>query len=243
MDPVIKVIIPARNEEQALPKVLREIPDYVHSIIVVDNGSTDGTAAIAKDHGASVVYVKEPGYGRACLAGIDAAQDCDVLVFLDGDASDYPEDMSELIAPILAGKADFVLGSRLTGEAEKGSLTLPQRFGNRLACFLMTLFWGSEFTDLGPFRAIRSSALSHLNMQAPTFGWTVEMQIRVLKSKMAYCEIPVRYRKRIGQSKISGTVKGVVLAGYYILGTIFVEAFQPMGIYKRSIAVDPQKVS
>jgi len=242
MDPVIKVIIPARDEERALPKVLRAIPDFISEVIVVDNGSTDETAVVAQDHGAKVIYVKEPGYGRACLAGIAAAGHADILVFLDGDASDFPENMSELVEPIILNEADFVLGSRLTGEAEQGSLTLPQRFGNQLACFLMRLFWGSRFTDLGPFRAIRCSALRHLNMQAPTFGWTVEMQIRVLKSKMRYREIPVRYRKRIGTSKISGTVKGVILAGYYILGTIFLEAFLPMEIYKAPKPKAPVRV-
>ena len=148
MDPVIKVIIPARDEERALPKVLRAIPDFISEVIVVDNGSTDETAVVAQDHGAKVIYVKEPGYGRACLAGIAAAGHADILVFLDGDASDFPENMSELVEPIILNEADFVLGSRLTGEAEQGSLTLPQRFGNQLACFLMRLFWGSRFTDL-----------------------------------------------------------------------------------------------
>jgi len=173
------------------------------------------------------VYVAEPGYGRACLAAIDAAGDCDIIVFLDGDASDYPEDMTEMLAPIIAGEKDLMIGSRINKRIEKGSLTPQQMFGNRLACFLMKLFWGSTFTDLGPFRAIRSSALTQLNMQAPTFGWTVEMQARALKQKIRYGEVAVRYRKRIGVSKISGTVKGVILAGYYILFTIFKEALTP----------------
>lgn len=219
----ITVIIPARNEAAALPKVLRSIPDYVSEVIVADNGSTDGTSEIAQTYGATTVYVETPGYGRACLAGIKAAAPTDILVFLDGDASDYPQDMHALLAPILDGSVDFVIGSRLTGEREKGSLTLQQSFGNRLACFLMTLFWKSRFTDLGPFRAIRSDTLAELNMQAPTYGWTVEMQVRALKKGVAYAEVPVRYRKRIGVSKISGTVRGVILAGYYILSTIFVE--------------------
>ncbi len=222
--PDIKVVIPARNEEQALGKVLSEIPEVISEVVVADNGSTDRTADVARENGATVVHVREPGYGRACLAGIEACGDCDIIVFLDGDASDYPAEMTGLIQPIIDGDVDFVIGSRVLGEREKGALTPQQRFGNSLACFLMKLFWKSRFTDLGPFRAIRKSSLDALNMQAPTFGWTVEMQVRALKQGMAYTEIPVNYRKRIGKSKISGTLKGVVLAGYYILGTIFVEA-------------------
>lgn len=221
--PPITVIIPARNEANAIGKVIDEIPGYVSDVIVADNGSTDGTAEIAQAHGARTVYVKEPGYGRACLAAMAAAAPSEITVFLDGDASDYPQDMSDILAPILSGAADFVIGSRLSGEREKGSLTPQQAFGNRLACALMSMFWDSDFTDLGPFRAIRTSHLAALNMQAETFGWTVEMQVRALKQGMRCSEVPVRYRKRIGVSKISGTVKGVVLAGYYILSTIFRE--------------------
>ncbi len=224
--PIISVIIPARNEEKALPKVLSSIPpEQIDRVIVVDNGSTDATSAVAQKHGAETVYVETPGYGRACLAGMAQAEGSDIIVFMDGDASDYPEDIRSLIDPIINDETDFVIGSRLTGEAEAGSLTLPQRFGNSLACFLMKLFWGATYTDLGPFRAIRSMSLSALNMQAPTFGWTVEMQVRALKQGLRYMEVPVRYRKRIGVSKISGTLKGVILAGYYIIGTIFFEKF------------------
>lgn len=226
-NPVITVIIPARNEEDAITKVISEIPNYVSEIIVADNGSTDGTARAAQDAGAKTVYVPTAGYGRACLAGINAAQPCDIIVFLDGDASDYPEDMTALIAPIIAGEKDFMVGSRINKTIEKGSLTPQQMFGNSLACGLMRIIWGSKFTDLGPFRAIRRDALTQLDMQAPTFGWTVEMQVRALKQKLRCGEIPVRYRKRIGVSKISGTLKGVILAGYYILSTIFKEAVTP----------------
>ncbi len=220
----IKVVIPARNEARAITKVISEIPLRIikdsANIIVVDNGSSDETADIAKAAGATVISVPIPGYGRACLAGIKTARPCDIVVFLDGDASDFPEDMAAILQPILDGKADIVIGSRLVESIEKGSLTVQQRFGNRLACWLMTVFWNGTFTDLGPFRAIKMDALDRLNMQAPTYGWTVEMQVRALKAGLPYQEVPVRYRKRIGKSKISGTIRGVVLAGTYILGTI-----------------------
>ena len=221
---IIKVVIPALNEEEAIGKVIQHIPKDVTEIIVVDNGSTDKTADVAKSAGARVIRVDKPGYGRACLAGIEAAGACDIFVFLDGDASDYPEDMPMLYDPIINDEMDFVLASRLSGDIEKGALTPQQHFGNALACFLMRLFWGGTYTDLGPFRAIRTSSLRDLAMQAPTFGWTVEMQVRALKHDLRYMEVPGRYRKRIGVSKISGTIKGVILAGYYILGTIFKEA-------------------
>jgi len=222
--PVINVVIPAMNEEKAIGKVIAEIPDIVSRIIVANNGSTDKTADVARAAGAEVVDVPIAGYGRACLAGIKTAQPCDILVFMDGDASDFPEELTGLVQPIIDDETDFVIGSRLTGESEKGSLTVPQQFGNALACWLMRLFWGGKFTDLGPFRAIRMRSLAQLNMQAPTFGWTVEMQVRVLKHGLRYTEQPVRYRHRIGTSKISGTIKGVIMAGGYILGTIFYEA-------------------
>lgn len=221
---IVKVVIPAQNEEQAIGKVLAEIPDYVDTVIVADNGSTDNTADIARSGGAQVVSVPEAGYGRACLAGIAAAGTYDILVFIDGDASDYPEDMTDLIAPILADEVDMVIGSRTLGTCEAGALTPQQRFGNALACWLIKLLWGHRYTDLGPFRAITADGLAKLNMQAPTFGWTVEMQVRALKQGLRAQDVPVRYRKRIGKSKISGTVKGVIMAGVYILGTIFKEA-------------------
>ena len=222
--PKVKIIIPALNEEQAIGGVVRSVIAQVDEVIVADNGSSDRTARVAAEAGATVISVPEAGYGRACLAGMAAAGICDIIVFMDGDASDDADDLSALLEPIYKGEAAFVLGSRLAGDVDQGALTLPQRFGNSLACFLMRLFWDSRFTDLGPFRAIKREALDSLNMQAPTFGWTVEMQARVLKQNIAYKEIPVHYRKRIGKSKISGTISGVVLAGWYILSTIFIEA-------------------
>lgn len=224
----IRVVIPARNEAEALPKVLSQMPSYVDQVIVADNGSTDGTADVASAHGAITVRVEEPGYGRACQAGVAAAGDCDILVFMDGDAADDPDDMDALIAPIVEGQADLVIGSRATGERENGSLTPQQIFGNALACRLMGMIWGGQFTDLGPFRAVRRDRYDILKMSAPTFGWTVEMQIRALRRGFRCAEVPVRYRKRIGVSKISGTVRGVILAGYYILGTIAVEGVHTM---------------
>lgn len=225
-NPVIKVVIPAQNESQAIGKVISEIPEWVNEIVVADNGSTDDTAEVAKAHGATVISVPVPGYGRACLGGIEAAGVYDILVFLDGDASDYPEDMTALVKPISGGQADMVIGSRVLGERQKGSLTLQQRFGNALACWLMKIIWKHRYTDLGPFRAISREGLEKLNMEAPTFGWTVEMQIRALKQGLRCQDVPVRYRKRIGKSKISGTIKGVIMAGVYILGTIFKEALR-----------------
>jgi glycosyltransferase involved in cell wall biosynthesis len=221
--PSIVVIIPALNEEQAIGGVVSRIPGFIDRIIVADNGSTDRTAARARAAGAEVVFVPEAGYGRACLAGVAAAGSADILVFLDGDGSDVPEEMGLLLAPILSGELDMVIGSRAMGVVEKGALTITQRFGNGLACMLMKLFWGGRYTDLGPFRAIRRSAYDRLGMTAPTFGWTVEMQVRALKQKLAVADLPVTYTNRIGVSKISGTLRGVVLAGTYILGTIFAE--------------------
>lgn len=238
-DPIIKLVIPARNEEEAIGKVVASVIDKVDTVVIADNGSTDATAAIATKAGADVVYVKDPGYGRACLAAIDAAGECDILVFMDGDASDDPADLNALLQPILEDESDLVIGSRIMGDCDPGSLTPQQRFGNSLACWLMHMIWGFRFTDLGPFRAIRKSAYDRLEMQAPTFGWTVEMQVRALKQNLRCTEVPVHYRKRIGTSKISGTVKGVILAGWYILGTIGLEAVKP----KRSKIASDENVT
>ncbi|MEO0452335.1 MAG: glycosyltransferase family 2 protein [Pseudomonadota bacterium] len=218
------IIIPALNEEAVIGSVVGSVRDQVDQVIVVNNGSTDRTAERAITTGAEVIDVPQPGYGRACLAGVSAAHDADLIVFMDGDGADDPEDLRSLIDPIINGTADFVVGSRLLGQTERGALTFAQRFGNRLATALMRVIWGGQFTDLGPFRAITRSAYDTLNMQAETYGWTIEMQVRALKHELRYTEIPVTYRRRIGVSKISGTLKGVCLAGWFILGTIFKEA-------------------
>lgn len=214
------IIIPALNEEDAIATVVTGVRDGVNTVIVVDNGSTDATARRAREAGALIVTEPTPGYGRSCLAGVAAVSQADIFIFMDGDAADDPNDLASILKPIEDGDVDFVIGSRLSGFVEKGGLTLPQRFGNTLACALMALFWGGRFTDLGPFRAIRADAYRRLSMSAPTFGWTVEMQVRALKRGLRYCEVPVRYRRRIGVSKISGTVRGVIMAGFFILGTI-----------------------
>lgn len=218
----ISVIIPACNEEKSLPHVLNDLPrDRLHQIIVVDNRSTDRTADVARENGATVIHERRRGYGRACLAGMDALEDPDIVVFLDGDYSDYPEEIDLLVAPIIAGEADFVVGSRmLLGESRQA--LLPQaRYGNQLAVFLIRLFFRHTFTDLGPFRAIRYASLQAIEMRDKDFGWTVEMQIKAVKSKLRIRELPVRYRIRIGVSKITGTLSGTLKAGTKIIYTIF----------------------
>ncbi len=218
---VVSVIIPALNEERSIGAVITAIPEWVDEIIVADNGSTDRTAEIARMLGARVVTVAKRGYGSACLAGISALRKSDVVVFLDGDFSDHPEEMRLLVDPIISGDADLVAGSRVLGEREPRSLTPQARFGNWLACNLIRLFWGARYTDLGPFRAIRDSTLRQLRMRDPDYGWMVEMQIKATRAGCRVVEVPVRYRRRIGRSKISGTIKGVIGAGTKILLTIF----------------------
>ncbi len=222
----IRIIIPAFNEENGVGQVIQEIPKgVVDEIIVVNNASTDKTEIIARNNGATVLHEAIPGYGRACLTGIEyitqSASKPDVIVFLDADHSDYPEEIIQLIQPILDNKADLVIGSRALGNKERGSMTPQQVFGNWLATRLLKLFYDVTFTDLGPFRAIRFDKLLELDMQDKTYGWTVEMQLKAAKKGLKCVEIPVRYRKRIGVSKISGTVKGTLMAGYKILFTIF----------------------
>ncbi|CAH1000601.1 putative glycosyltransferase [Neolewinella maritima] len=225
---IVDVIIPAYNEEASIGLVVAELPHaLLREVIVCDNNSRDRTAEVGAAAGATVVTERRPGYGSACLRGMQhiaerpAAEQPDIVVFIDGDHSDYPEQLPELIAPILEQGYDLVIGSRALGEVEAGSMTLPQVFGNWLATNLIRLFYGYEFTDLGPFRAIRYPALLALGMQDPDFGWTVEMQVRAAKAGLRCTEVPVRYRRRIGISKISGTVRGTFLAGHKILWTIF----------------------
>jgi glycosyltransferase involved in cell wall biosynthesis len=222
----IYVIIPAYNEQDSIAKVINDISKtLVTEIIVGNNNSKDQTAVMAKNAGASVVDAPQSGYGNACLAGINylknRAQKQDIIVFIDGDYSDYPEQIPDLIAPIINLQADLVIGSRALGQKEKGSMTLPQEFGNWLATRLIALFYKVKFTDLGPFRALTWENLMLINMQDKTFGWTVEMQIKAAKLDLRCTEVPVKYRKRIGVSKVSGTLKGVILAGYKIIWMIF----------------------
>ena len=223
---MIYVIIPALNEEKAISKVIKDIPTVVDEVIVINNGSTDLTSEVAREAGATVLEESRAGYGYACLKGIaylkDKQKDGDIIVFLDGDYSDYPGELTNLIAPIEKGDYDLVIGTRNNPLLQKGALTPQQRFGNALATRLMALFYGGKYTDLGPFRAISFEALDRLNMKDKTYGWTVEMQLKALK----YTEIPVNYRPRIGESKVSGTLKGTIMAGYKILGWIIIYAFK-----------------
>ena len=219
----IGVIIPALDEEQSIGRVLADIPaGLADTIIVVDNGSTDRTAAVAAAAGALVVSEARRGYGQACLTGMAALEttDIDIIVFLDADYSDHAEEMSLLVEPIIRGDADFVVGSRVRGERQAGALLPQARFGNALATWLIRRLYGVAYTDLGPFRAIRHEALKNLQMADRDFGWTVEMQAKAARHGLRIAEIPVRYRKRIGTSKVSGTLKGSILAGYKILFTI-----------------------
>lgn len=226
--PIVDVIIPAYNEEASIALVIQEIPRaLVREIIVCNNNSQDNTAAVARAAGATVVDELRPGYGSACLRGMahisQRAQEerPDIVVFLDGDHSDYPEEMPLLLAPITEQGMDLVIGSRALGQLEAGAMQPQQIFGNWLATNLIRLFYSYSFTDLGPFRAIRYQALEDLGMNDPDFGWTVEMQVRAAKAGLKCTEVAVRYRKRIGTSKISGTIKGTLLAGHKILWTIF----------------------
>lgn len=225
MSPIIKVIIPAFNEADSIGHVINEIPSSVNEIIVVNNNSSDNTVLNAENAGATVLTENRKGYGYACLKGMayidKQSKPPDIVVFIDGDYSDYPEELDKVVAPIINQNMDLVIGSRTKELREVGSMTFPQIFGNALATFLMKLFFGANFTDLGPFRAIKYEKLKKLEMEDKTYGWTVEMQLKALRKKMAYTEVPVRYKKRIGVSKVSGTVKGAIFAGVKILGWIF----------------------
>ncbi|MEJ7691544.1 glycosyltransferase family 2 protein [Daejeonella sp.] len=222
----IVVIIPAYNEENSIAKVIRDIPaGLVNEIIVVNNNSNDATNENARNAGATVLHEHRPGYGFACLKGIEYAKELqplpDIVVFIDADYSDFPEEITKLVQPIISAGMDLVIGSRKLGKKEKGSMTVQQEVGNIIATKLLKLIYKVHYTDLGPFRAIRFDKLMEINMKDTTYGWTVEMQLKAAKFKMKIVEVPVSYRKRIGKSKISGTVKGTLLAGYKIITTIF----------------------
>ena len=222
--PSVDVVIPAFNEESSLPRVLAAIPrPPVRRVVVTDNASTDRTATVARAAGAEVVAEARPGYGSACLAGLDHLRRTgppEIVVFLDADYSDHPEELPDLVAPIAAGEADLVIGSRVLGERQPGALLPQARAGNLIACLLVRMLYGHRYTDLGPFRAIRWRALERLEMADPDFGWTAEMQVKALRHGLAVVERPVSYRKRVGVSKITGTLRGTVLAGYKILWTV-----------------------
>ena len=224
----IVVIIPAYNEEQSISEVVSSIPrKIVNEIIVVNNNSNDSTADKALAAGATVLNETFQGYGAACLTGIEYLKNknVDTVVFIDGDYSDYPEEINLLVEPIIDRKYDFVIGSRITGNREKGSLPLQSRIGSLVAGFLINFFWRKKYTDLGPFRAIKFDKLIQLNMKDKWYGWTVEMQIKAIKKGLKIKEVPVSYRKRIGKSKVTGTLKGTVMASTIILKTIFSELF------------------
>ncbi|MBU2019096.1 MAG: glycosyltransferase family 2 protein [Bacteroidetes bacterium] len=222
--PNIAVIIPAYNEEKSIGLVVQEIPrNWVDHVIVVNNNSTDDTVNVARENGAIVLTENRKGYGWACLLGIEKAKElgAEIIVFMDGDFSDYPGELPSVVQPILENNCQLVIGSRALGKKERGSLTPQQVFGNWLATKLIRLFYGAKFTDLGPFRAITTEALSQLKMSDKTYGWTIEMQIKAVKHKMKFIEVPVNYKKRIGVSKVSGTLKGTILAGIKILSAVF----------------------
>ena len=230
MAETIKVIIPAYNEEHSIRNVIQDLPSFVDEIIVVNNNSTDATEKNAKDSGATVLTELKAGYGNACLKGIEyinqQKKTTDIVVFLDGDYSDHPEQLSKIVTPIIEKNIDFVVGSRVKKFREKGAMQPQQIFGNWLATFLMRVIFKSKFTDLGPFRAIKFDTLMALKMEDPTYGWTVEMQLKVLKQQFTYEEIAVSYRNRIGVSKVSGTLKGSIFAGIKILTWIIKYSFK-----------------
>ncbi len=230
----IAVIIPALNEAASIGLVIAAIPEWVDQIVVGDNGSTDQTARVAQEAGALVVHEPRRGYGSACLKAMAALRSPDIVVFLDGDFSDHPDEMSLLVDPIINGQVDLTIGSRTLGRREPGALTPQARFGNWLSCRLIRLFWGVTFTDLGPFRAIRYETLQTLQMGDPDYGWTVEMQIKAAQRRIKSIEAPVSYRKRVGQSKVSGTLRGIFGAGTKILGWIFIAAWRGKGTQQRT---------
>lgn len=221
---IIKVIIPAYNEAESIAKVIQDIPKIVREIVVVNNNSTDKTEENAKKAGATVLTETRKGYGYACLKGLEyltnQSPQPDIVVFLDGDYSDYPEEITKVIAPIIEHDIDLVIGARVKHLREAHSMTPQQVFGNWLATYLMKLFFNAKFSDLGPFRAIKFKKLLNLQMVDTTYGWTVEMQLKALRHKLTYKEVPVSYKKRIGVSKVSGTIKGTIFAGAKIISWI-----------------------
>ena len=226
--PRISVVIPVLNEQESIERVLADLPELlINEVIVVDNGSTDQTAQLARDAGARVVQEPRRGYGSACLRGIASADRPDIIAFVDGDYSDHPEEMTRVLAPILGGHADFCVGSRVLGNREPGAIPPQARFGNWLATTLISALFGADFTDLGPFRAIRTETLRKIDTQDTTFGWTVEMQVKAALLRVRTAEVPISYRKRIGASKITGTLQGTIKAGWKILFTIFKHAARP----------------
>lgn len=220
----IDIVIPAFNEEASLPLVLGAIPrPPVRRVVVTDNNSSDRTAEVATSGGAEVVFEERAGYGSACLRGLRHLRETgppEIVVFLDADFSDHPEELTSVVAPILEDRADLVIGSRVLGERQRGALLPQARAGNIVACVLIRILYRHRYTDLGPFRAIRWQALERLKMSDPDFGWTAEMQVKALRAGLRVAEVPVSYRKRIGVSKITGTVRGTVFAGYKILSTV-----------------------
>lgn len=236
----VAVIIPAYNEAEAIGKVIAEIPTWVDQIVVADNGSTDQTASVAQYAGAEVVHEPRRGYGYACMAGVRKVKGAAIIVFLDGDHSDFPGMMDRIVDPIVEGHAELVIGSRTLGTASVGSLSPQQRFGNALACFLIRLIWRHEYTDLGPFRAVERTAFEEMGLVEMTYGWTVEMQIRALELRLRCLDVPVNYRRRIGRSKVSGTVQGVIGAGWRILFCIFRSSLKA-GAFRREAPKGTQK--
>ncbi len=227
--PTIDVVIPAYNEESSLPLVLADIPrPPVRRVVVANNNSTDRTPQVAAEGRAEVALAPTPGYGAACLAGLDYIRrndPPDIIVFLDGDYSDHPEELTRVVTPIVEGEVDIVIGSRILGQRQKGALLPQARMGNFVACTLIRLLYGHKYTDLGPFRAARWEAFERLRMQDTNFGWTAELQVKAVRLGMGITEVPVSYRKRVGVSKITGTIKGTILAGYKILLTVFRYSF------------------
>lgn len=222
---IVDIVIPAYNEEQSIGLVVRDARlQAVRHVVVTDNNSKDRTSEVAREAGAVVLFQPRQGYGSACLKGIEwvnsQTEQADILLFMDGDYSDYAEDIPRLVAPIVEGRAELVIGSRALGQREKGSMTPQQVFGNWLATRMIQVLFGVKYTDLGPYRAIRLSSLNQLGLKDPDYGWTVEMQVKAAKAGLKHLEIPVNYRKRIGKSKVAGTLKGTILAGYKIITTI-----------------------